>query len=71
MGAEYIFNIVPRGTHEWNKFIPPEELKEMLTRNGLIPAECYGMFYNILTGLWSSVSDTSLNYYISAFKLSD
>tara|TARA_Y100001935_G_scaffold36848_2_gene29400 strand:- start:532 stop:1200 length:669 start_codon:yes stop_codon:yes gene_type:complete len=46
LGAEYIFNILPKGTHEWSKFIKPSELEKFMRDAGIKLIESKGMFYN-------------------------
>ena len=49
VGAEYILNLLPKGTHEYEKFIKPSELTTMMENNGLVVKELTGMSYNPLT----------------------
>ncbi|XP_037988565.1 ubiquinone biosynthesis O-methyltransferase, mitochondrial isoform X2 [Motacilla alba alba] len=66
--AEKIMGIVPEGTHEWEKFVPPEELERLLESNGFSVKSMKGMLYNPLSGSWSWVESTSLNYAVHAVK---
>ncbi|KAM4694885.1 ubiquinone biosynthesis O-methyltransferase, mitochondrial [Discoglossus pictus] len=66
--AEKILSIVPEGTHDWEKFIPPEELERLLESNGFVVDMLRGMLYNPLSGSWSWISDTSINYALHAVK---
>ncbi|XP_064268856.1 ubiquinone biosynthesis O-methyltransferase, mitochondrial isoform X3 [Passer domesticus] len=66
--AEKIMGIVPEGTHEWEKFVPPEELERLLESNGFSVKSVNGMLYNPLSGSWSWVESTSLNYALHAVK---
>ena len=50
IGAEYLLNLVPRGTHDWNKFIDSEDLIAILEENGLKVLKTQGFTYNVLTG---------------------
>jgi 2-polyprenyl-6-hydroxyphenyl methylase/3-demethylubiquinone-9 3-methyltransferase len=68
IGAEYVMRWLPVGTHDWNKFIPPEELSGQLAARGLIPAGTAGMIYNPLSGRWRLGTDTGVNYLIAAEK---
>lgn len=68
IAAEYIFKIVPPGTHDWEKFVPPEELRFMLSKNEFSTKLIHGMFYNLLTGRWMWIKDSSLSYAIHAVK---
>uniref|UniRef100_A0A8C0HHI0 Coenzyme Q3, methyltransferase n=1 Tax=Buteo japonicus TaxID=224669 RepID=A0A8C0HHI0_9AVES len=66
--AEKIMGIVPEGTHEWEKFVPPEELERLLESNGLSVKTVNGMLYNPLSGSWSWMESTSVNYAMHAVK---
>ncbi|XP_075058923.1 ubiquinone biosynthesis O-methyltransferase, mitochondrial [Mixophyes fleayi] len=66
--AEKIMSIVPEGTHDWEKFIPPEELERLLESNGFVVDTLRGMLYNPLMGSWSWIDDTSINYAVHAVK---
>ncbi|KAM4772042.1 ubiquinone biosynthesis O-methyltransferase, mitochondrial [Rhinophrynus dorsalis] len=74
--AEKILGLVPDGTHDWEKFIPPEELERLLesskycyfTDYGFVVETLRGMLYNPLSGSWSWISDTSINYAMHAVK---
>lgn len=63
LGAEYVMRWLPRGTHEWQKFITPDELYDLLRRAGLTPVDRKGMVFNPITWGWSlSARDLSVNY---------
>ncbi|SIS88316.1 bifunctional 2-polyprenyl-6-hydroxyphenol methylase/3-demethylubiquinol 3-O-methyltransferase UbiG [Paracoccus saliphilus] len=67
IGAEWIMRWLPKGTHEWNRFITPAELSEMASASGLNPVDARGMVFNPLTWNWSlSDRDLSVNYAIAA-----
>uniref|UniRef100_A0A8C3CIR6 Ubiquinone biosynthesis O-methyltransferase, mitochondrial n=1 Tax=Cairina moschata TaxID=8855 RepID=A0A8C3CIR6_CAIMO len=66
--AEKIVGIVPEGTHEWEKFVPPEELQRLLESHGFSVQAVNGMLYNPLTGSWSWMESTSINYAMHAVK---
>ncbi|KAM6355220.1 ubiquinone biosynthesis O-methyltransferase, mitochondrial isoform 1-T2 [Podargus strigoides] len=66
--AEKIIGIVPEGTHEWEKFVPPEELERLLESNGFSVKTVNGMLYNPLSGSWSWMESTSINYAMHAVK---
>ena len=68
IGAEYILGWLPRGTHQWEKFITPDELQGWLTAAGLKQEDISGVAYNPLTGDWKRVKDTDVNYMIFAVK---
>ena len=62
LGAEYILRWLPIGTHEWEKFVEPNELKTILKNNDLNLNRLDGMNFNILTDQWSISNDKSVNY---------
>jgi len=66
--AENILNIVPRGTHEWDKFIAPHQTQKMLEDNNCRTRVLHGMCYNFLTNKWMWISNTSVNYALHAVK---
>ncbi len=65
VGAEYILRLLPKGTHEYGKFIKPSELGRAARRAGLDIEEILGMSYNPLTGVYSLGRDTSVNYLLA------
>ena len=69
VGAEYIVGLLPRGTHEWDKFITPDTLQTMLEAQGCQTRLVHGMRYNPLTNNWSWSPDHSVNYALHAVKL--
>lgn len=62
IGAEYVLNLLPRGTHEYAKFIKPSELALMARNAGLMETKIIGMTYNPLTKVYALEADTSVNY---------
>ena len=68
LGAEYVLNILPRGTHEYSKFIKPSELAQALRDAGLDVMDISGMQYNPLTRKCRISKDTSTNYLVHARK---
>lgn len=64
--AEYVLNLLPRGTHEWNKFVTPDEFSLLLRKNRFRIVNSSGMSYNPLTVKWSLTSNMSVNYYVVA-----
>ncbi|WP_140986655.1 bifunctional 2-polyprenyl-6-hydroxyphenol methylase/3-demethylubiquinol 3-O-methyltransferase UbiG [Asticcacaulis tiandongensis] len=66
VAAEYILQWVPKGTHDWNKFLKPEEIEQFLSGTGLTPDPATGVSYNPLTGRWALSGDTDVNYMIVA-----
>ncbi len=68
IGAEYVLNILPRGTHEYAKFIKPAELARMARNAGLSSKEMFGMTYNPFTKVYALGPDSSVNY-IMAYQV--
>jgi 2-polyprenyl-6-hydroxyphenyl methylase/3-demethylubiquinone-9 3-methyltransferase len=68
LGAEYVLNLLPRGTHEFAKFIKPSELAAYCRDAGLDLQGTRGMEYNPLTKRYWLSSDTSVNYLIATRK---
>lgn len=69
IGAEHIMRWLPKGTHEWSKFITPEELFDLLNSAGLEPVDRQGFVFNPLTWNWSlSERDLSVNYVTASVK---
>ncbi|NWW92294.1 COQ3 protein, partial [Rhynochetos jubatus] len=66
--AEKILGIVPEGTHEWEKFVSPEELERLLESNGFSVKTVNGMLYNPLSGSWSWMESRSVNYAVHAVR---
>jgi len=69
IGAEYVLRWLPIGTHDWEKFVKPEDLKKILTKNDLKLEKLEGMNFNIIKDEWSISSDTSINYIVKSIKL--
>ena len=68
LGAEYLLNLLPRGTHEYDKFLRPSELAGYCRTSGLQLQHSRGIEYNPLTRRYRLSSDTSVNYMISTRK---
>ena len=66
LGAEYILRWLPIGSHDWNKFLTPEDLEIITNKNNFLSDEIVGIKFNLLTQTWSKSNDTSVNY-ISTF----
>ncbi len=62
VGAEYVLRWLPRGTHEWEKFITPKELEAMAETAGLELYTSTGVSFNPLTDKWRQTGDMSVNY---------
>ncbi len=66
VGAEYVLRWLPVGTHQWERFVTPDELARYAEAAGLIPAAREGLVYNPLTDAWSLSQDLDVNYMASA-----
>jgi 2-polyprenyl-6-hydroxyphenyl methylase/3-demethylubiquinone-9 3-methyltransferase len=66
VGAEYVLRWLPRGTHEWNKFVTPDELAKHLLDNRLVVTEQTGVVYSPFADKWSLSSDMDVNYMVVA-----
>jgi 2-polyprenyl-6-hydroxyphenyl methylase/3-demethylubiquinone-9 3-methyltransferase len=62
IGAEYVLNMLPKGTHDWAKFIKPHELAAYARQAGLEPVELIGMTYNPFSKTYALERDTDVNY---------
>jgi len=69
VGAEYIARLLPRGTHDWRKFVTPAELGRELRAAGFRPVATAGMTLRLLSGAWVESSDLSVNYLAAAIRL--
>jgi 2-polyprenyl-6-hydroxyphenyl methylase/3-demethylubiquinone-9 3-methyltransferase len=68
IGAEYVLKWLPIGTHDWEKFVKPEDLTEISKRNKLLLKKLDGMQFNILNNSWKVSDDTSVNYITKFIK---
>jgi 2-polyprenyl-6-hydroxyphenyl methylase/3-demethylubiquinone-9 3-methyltransferase len=69
VGAEYVMRWLPKGTHEWNKFITPEELFSLIETAGLEAVDRKGFVFNPITWQWRlSDRDLSVNYVTASVK---
>ena len=66
LGAEYLLRWLPIGTHDWNKFVTPQELEVIASKNNFFPGEIIGIKFNLLSKKWFISNDSSVNY-ISTF----
>ena len=69
IGAEYVLKWLPIGTHDWEKFVRPEDLKKISSKNRLKLDRLDGMNFNIIKDEWSVSSDTSINYIAKFIKI--
>jgi 2-polyprenyl-6-hydroxyphenyl methylase/3-demethylubiquinone-9 3-methyltransferase len=65
VGAEYVLNMLPKGTHDWSKFIKPHELASFARQAGLESVELMGMTYNPFTKAYRLERDTDVNYLLA------
>jgi 2-polyprenyl-6-hydroxyphenyl methylase/3-demethylubiquinone-9 3-methyltransferase len=68
VGAEYLLRWLPRGTHQWDKFITPNELEAVLERHGLRTIDETGVIYNLVADRWQLATDMDVNYMVTAEK---
>lgn len=69
IGAEWVMRWLPKGTHDWRKFITPDELYALITKAGLKPVDRKGMVFNPISWRWSlSSRDLSVNYVTASLK---
>ena len=68
IGAEYVLRWLPVGTHQWDRFVTPDELAGHLSAAGLGAFSCAGLVYNPLADTWSIAGDTDVNYMARAEK---
>jgi 2-polyprenyl-6-hydroxyphenyl methylase/3-demethylubiquinone-9 3-methyltransferase len=69
IGAEYVLRLLPRGTHDYAKFIRPSELAAMCRGSGLAVAGLIGMTYNLFSKTYALGADTSVNYILHAHSM--
>jgi len=68
IAAEYVLNLVPPGTHDWNKFISPDETRRLLESCDCKTKLIHGIFYHPLKNQWFWSTSTSINYAVHAIK---
>ena len=68
IGAEYILRWLPIGTHDWNKFLKPEELENKLNNLNFFTIDISGLFFNPLSRKWKKSENLDVNYIITAKK---
>ena len=69
IGAEYILRWLPKGTHDYNKFLTPDEITEKLNTAGLTVIDKLGITYNPFKDSWNRSKDTDVNYMLLARRL--
>lgn len=68
VGAEYLLRWLPRGTHDWEKFVTPDELTEAVAGGGFTVTDRKGLVYSPLTSQWRLSSDLGVNYMLTATR---
>jgi 2-polyprenyl-6-hydroxyphenyl methylase/3-demethylubiquinone-9 3-methyltransferase len=68
VGAEYVLGWLPRGTHDYRKFLTPDEIRALIERNGLRVTDKTGVVYNPLAAEWRPSRDMGVNYMVLAAK---
>ncbi len=68
VGAEYVLRWLPRGTHDWEKFVTPDELARAIEASGLAVTDRTGVVYDPLRDRWRAAPDLSVNYMVSATR---
>jgi len=71
IGAEYVLNLLPKGTHDYARFLKPAELAAHARRAGLVPRELAGMTYNPFTRTFRLGTDTAVNYLVALVRPDD
>lgn len=69
IGAEYVMGWLPKGTHDWNKFVKPSEFATLLRRSGIETHDLVGMSYAPLKDEWRETTDIDVNYMIFGVKV--
>tara|TARA_B100001121_G_scaffold310417_1_gene341315 strand:+ start:5853 stop:6578 length:726 start_codon:yes stop_codon:yes gene_type:complete len=69
IGAEYILRWLPIGTHDWNKFIKPEELEKLLTNRNFKTIDTKGLEFNPILNKWKKSDNLSVNYIFCSSKI--
>jgi 2-polyprenyl-6-hydroxyphenyl methylase/3-demethylubiquinone-9 3-methyltransferase len=68
VGAEYVLRWLPRGTHQWDKFVTPNELEIAIEKSGMTVTNETGVIYNLLADRWQLSTDMDVNYMVAAEK---
>ena len=68
IGAEYVLRWLPVGTHDWNKFLKPEEIEEKINNLNFFVKEIEGLEFSPFTQKWKRSKDLSVNYIITSVK---
>lgn len=68
IGAEYVLRWLPRGTHDWTKFVTPAELEAAMAQGGVTVSDRTGVRYNLLADRWEETADLDVNYMMAGRK---
>ena len=68
VGAEYILRWLPRGTHQWDKLVTPEEFEDAMVKAGLRATDGVGVVYDLPSGEWRRSRDMDVNYMLTAVR---
>lgn len=68
LGAEYLLKWLPRGTHDWHKFLTPAELGQHLRQQNIVITSLNGLSYSVLANHWSITNDITINYFAIGCK---
>ena len=68
VGAEYVLRWLPRGTHDWRRFLRPDEIDAMIGRHGLATTDATGVSFNLIANRWRLSADLSVNFMLQAVK---
>jgi 2-polyprenyl-6-hydroxyphenyl methylase/3-demethylubiquinone-9 3-methyltransferase len=68
VGAEYVLRWLPRGTHQWDKFVTPNELEIAFEQGGLRVIEETGVIYNLFADRWQLSEDMDVNYMVATAR---
>ena len=71
LGAEYVLRWLPVGTHDWNRFLRPEELRAFLAKEPFVVDGPFGVSFSPLSGRWSPSSDSDVNYMMTVCRPRD
>ena len=68
VGAEYVLRWLPAGTHDWSKFLKPDEIRDFLAGEPVVVDGPYGVVFNPLTGRWRESADADVNYMMTVVR---
>jgi 2-polyprenyl-6-hydroxyphenyl methylase/3-demethylubiquinone-9 3-methyltransferase len=68
IGAEYVLRWLPAGTHDWNKFLKPSEIRDFLAQSPVVVDGPFGVVFKPLTGRWTESTDTDVNYMMTVVR---